>query len=172
MSGWCAPPAARHLGPRPRDHTRLRPLATCLRPLRRPTIGTPAHRLRQLGLVESRRRSFALQQPARVRIVSIMADTPSPDQGHIVQGLRWAADNVERHLARSSGLEVGQVAILMHLDLHQPATIPDVAAAVDRGNPKVTPPGNQKTPVPSGMRVLLVGLTGLEPVTWARRMCL
>ena len=62
-----------------------------------------------------------------------MADAPSPDQGHIVQGLRWAADNVEQHLARSSGLEVGQVAILMHLDLHQPATIPDVAAGVGRG---------------------------------------
>ena len=62
-----------------------------------------------------------------------MADAPSPDQGHIVQGLRWAADNVEQHLARSSGLEVGQVAILMHLDLHQPATIPDVAAGVGHG---------------------------------------
>jgi hypothetical protein len=62
-----------------------------------------------------------------------MADAPSPDQGHIVQGLRWAADNVEQHLARSSGLEVGKVAILMHLDLHQPATIPDVAAGVGRG---------------------------------------
>jgi hypothetical protein len=50
-----------------------------------------------------------------------------------VQGLRWAADNVEQHLARSSGLEAGQVAILMHLDLHQPATIPDVAAGVGHG---------------------------------------
>ncbi|HEY5473620.1 MAG TPA: hypothetical protein VIK32_10565, partial [Candidatus Limnocylindrales bacterium] len=45
----------------------------------------------------------------------------------------WAADNVEQHLARSSGLEVGHVAILMHLDLHQPATIPDVAVGVGRG---------------------------------------
>ena len=59
-----------------------------------------------------------------------MAEIPSPDQGHIVQGLRRAADNVEQHLARWSGLEVGQVAILMHLDLHQPATIPDVAVGV------------------------------------------
>ena len=35
--------------------------------------------------------------------------------------------------------------------------------------PKVTPRGNQKTPVPSGTRVLLVGLTGLEPLPRGRR---
>jgi len=68
-----------------------------------------------------------------VRIVSVMADTPPPDHAGFVHALKVAADNVEQHLARSSGLEVGQVAILVYLDLHQPATIPDVAAGVGRG---------------------------------------
>jgi DNA-binding MarR family transcriptional regulator len=62
-----------------------------------------------------------------------MADTPPPDQGHIVQALRTAADNVEQRLAQSSGLEPGQVTILMHLALHEPATIPDVATGVGHG---------------------------------------
>jgi hypothetical protein len=62
-----------------------------------------------------------------------MADTPPPHHAGLVHALKVAADNVEQHLARSSGLEVGQVAILVYLDLHQPATIPDVAAGVGRG---------------------------------------
>lgn len=62
-----------------------------------------------------------------------MAVTPPPDHGYLVQALRAAADVVDQQLARSSGLDPGQVAILMHLAVHQPATIPDVATGVGHG---------------------------------------
>jgi hypothetical protein len=59
-----------------------------------------------------------------------MADTPPPDHAGFVHALKVAADNVGQHLARSSGLEVGQVAILVYLDLHQPATLPPMSLLV------------------------------------------
>jgi len=62
-----------------------------------------------------------------------MSDTPPPDYGHIVHALRAAADNVEQQVARSSGLNPGEVAIVTYLTLHQPATIPEVAAGVGHG---------------------------------------
>jgi len=62
-----------------------------------------------------------------------MDDSPPPHHAGLVHALKVAADNVEQQFARSSGLEVGQVVILMYVDLHQPATIPDVAAGVGRG---------------------------------------
>lgn len=67
------------------------------------------------------------------RIVLVMAETPPPDRLHIAQALRMAADNVEHELARASGLDTSQLAILILLDLRQPATIPDVAAGVGHG---------------------------------------
>ena len=63
----------------------------------------------------------------------VMSDTPPPDYGHIVHALRAAADNVEQQVARSSGLNPGEVAIVTYLTFHQPATIPDVASGVDHG---------------------------------------
>jgi hypothetical protein len=74
-----------------------------------------------------------MQDWTRLRIVSVMEDPLQPNHGHIIQALRMATECVEQELAGSSGLEVGQVAILMHLSLHQPATIPDVAAGVGHG---------------------------------------
>jgi len=62
-----------------------------------------------------------------------LADAPPPHHGYIVQALRAAADEVERRLSRSTGLDPGQVAILMHLAVQQPRSIPDVATAVGHG---------------------------------------
>ena len=75
----------------------------------------------------------ALLCPGRARMVCLMAVTPPPDHGYLVQALRAAADEVEQQLSLSSGLTPGNVAILMHLAVHQPSTIPDVATAVGHG---------------------------------------
>gem|GEM_PF-2594129 len=40
---------------------------------------------------------------------------------------------MERRLSRSSGLDPGRLSILLHLRVHQPATIPDVATGVGHG---------------------------------------
>jgi hypothetical protein len=62
-------------------------------------------------------------------MVCLMVVTPPPDHGYLVQALRAAADEVEQRLSLASGLAPGNVAILMHLAVHQPSTIPDVATA-------------------------------------------
>ena len=76
---------------------------------------------------------MALLSPGPARIVCLMAVTPPPDHGYLVQALRAAADEVEHQLSLSSGLTPGNVAILMQLAVHQPSTIPDVATGVGHG---------------------------------------
>lgn len=66
-------------------------------------------------------------------MVSVMAGTEHPADGHIIAAFRRAADNVEQHLAKEAGLQPSQVAVLMHVALHQPATIPAVAAGIGHG---------------------------------------
>jgi hypothetical protein len=70
---------------------------------------------------------------SRRRIVIVMSATPPPDHGHLVLALRAAADNVEQQLAQATGLLRSQVAVVLFLGIHQPATIPDVAAGVGHG---------------------------------------
>ena len=67
------------------------------------------------------------------RMVSSWPAWEHPAAQHIVAALRKAAYNVEQHLAKESGLRPSQVAVLMHVALHQPATIPDVAAGIRHG---------------------------------------
>ena len=70
---------------------------------------------------------------SRRRIVIVMSATPPPDHGHLVHALRSATDNIEQQLAQSSVLKPGEVAIITYVALHQPATIPEVAAGVGHG---------------------------------------
>lgn len=62
-----------------------------------------------------------------------MSDVQPPVPGLIVHALRMAADAVEQQLARTTGLSVGEVAVVSLLAVDQPATIPSVAAGVGHG---------------------------------------